>query len=709
MILQLKLKTVFENLSPKEGVMKVKIISALLLFVVIVFATPKTISFQGKLLEGGVLVDGTRNIHFYLYDVETGGSSIWDENHIGVTVADGLFNVELGGATSFESEGLDFSDQYWLTFSVSGGAEISPRYKLNAAPYAITDGDWVIDGDYLIPDGPVGDSIRVSTVPDATYGFYADMEDAYYSGYFKNTTDEHLGHGGVSGEVEYTGSALDGAVYGGHFEARSTTMEAYGLKALVRNTVSGHSTGGFFDVLNSGSSSSYGIESQVIHYSSTTPAFGLKSYVENNSSVSSSGTYGISSVVGMTNSSSTGPAYGGYFYANRITTSTNGDTYGVRAKADCGENAFGVYATTGDYADNQFPVCGFQEGYDEDDWTAGYTPGGFFGGEDGVIGISKVDGGSGVIGSVQLDGSGYGFGVYSVVSGGTEQYGVHATASGGVNNYAIYGAAYGGTGRNLAGCFAGDGYFSGDVGIGTTDPDYKLHVENEVTSHSSSESPTIYARVTDGSNTITGVLAGFDGYDGLYASTTIPNGFGVSGRTSGGGGRGVSGYASGDGMINYGVYGFATGATTNYGVYCSGDGAYTGSWTDVSDRKFKKNIESMDGILPRIMALNPVTFEMRTDEFDYMGFSEGTKYGLIAQELQTVFPELVKPGAHPIGDSRDRFIEYQGVDYIPLTAILIKAVQEQQALIEAQQEQIKTQAEEMNEFRRRIEALEKNR
>ena len=138
--------------------MKVKIISALLLFVVIVFATPKTISFQGKLLEGGVLVDGTRNIHFYLYDVETGGSSIWDENHIGVTVADGLFNVELGGATSFESEGLDFSDQYWLTFSVSGGAEISPRYKLNAAPYAITDGDWTISGSdmYSAVSGNVG-------------------------------------------------------------------------------------------------------------------------------------------------------------------------------------------------------------------------------------------------------------------------------------------------------------------------------------------------------------------------------------------------------------------------------------------------------------------------------------------------------------------------------------------------------------------------
>lgn len=672
--------------------MKTRSVIAILTFATVLLAVPaeNVISFQGKLLESGTPVDGTRNIHFYLYDVETGGSFIWDENHIGVPVVGGLFNVELGGATSFESEGLDFSDQYWLTFSVSGGAEISPRYKLNASPYAITDGDWVIDGDYLIPAGPVGDSIRVATVPDATYGVYADMEDAFYSGYFKNKTDEHLFHGGVYGEAEYTGSDSYGAVYGGHFTGQSTTMDAYGLKALVSNTVSGHSTGGYFNVFNIGSSSSYGIESQVYHTSTTNPAYGMKSYLENNSNTSSSGTYGISSVVNMSNASSTGPAYGGHFYSYRIASTAGGNTYGIWAEANYGDNAFGVYATTGDDVDNQFPVCGFQEGYDEDDWTAGYTPGGFFGGENGVIGISKVDGGSGLLGSVQLDGSGYGFGVYSEVSGGTEHYGVHATASGGVNNYAVYGAAYGGTGKNWGGCFDGDGYFSGDVGIGENDPDYKLHVENEVTSHSSSESPTIYARVTDGSNTITGVLAGFDGYDGLYASTTIPNGFGVSGRTSGGGGRGVSGFASGGGMINYGVYGYATGGTTNYGVYCSGDGAYTGSWTDVSDRKFKKNIESMDGILPRIMELNPVTFEMRLDEYDYMGFSEGTKYGLIAQELQTVFPELVKPGAHPIGDSRDRFIEYQGVDYIPLTAILIKAVQEQQVQIEQLKAEIET-------------------
>jgi len=124
------------------------IIIAALVIAVVAFAAPveEVISFQGKLVEAGVPVDGTRNIEFKLYDVATGGVALWTENHLGVTVAGGLFNVELGGASTFDAAGLDFSEQYWIGISVSGGAEITPRYKLTGTPYSMADGDWVIDG-----------------------------------------------------------------------------------------------------------------------------------------------------------------------------------------------------------------------------------------------------------------------------------------------------------------------------------------------------------------------------------------------------------------------------------------------------------------------------------------------------------------------------------------------------------------------------------
>jgi len=177
---------------------------------------------------------------------------------------------------------------------------------------------------------------------------------------------------------------------------------------------------------------------------------------------------------------------------------------------------------------------------------------------------------------------------------------------------------------------------------------------------------------------------GSNQYFGVYGDVSGGNGanYGVYGSASDGSTNyGVKGFAN-DGITNYGVYGSASGGTANYGVYCDGSGAYTGSWSHISDRKFKKNIKPMNGILDKVMLLNPVTYEMRTNEYDFMNFNEGKQYGLIAQELEEVFPELVKDGVHPGAEEEDAPVEYKGIDYIPLTAILIEAVQEQQKTIE---------------------------
>ncbi len=166
-------------------------------------------------------------------------------------------------------------------------------------------------------------------------------------------------------------------------------------------------------------------------------------------------------------------------------------------------------------------------------------------------------------------------------------------------------------------------------------------------------------------------------------------GYGYGGDFSGGW-RGV--YGLGDGTtyssIVVGVFGNATGsAGTRYGVYCSGNGAYTGSWSSVSDLKFKKNIQPMTNSLSKILKLEPKTFEMRTEEYEIMNFNEGKQFGFIAQDLQQIFPELVTHGVHP-GAEKGKDIEYLGVDYISMIPVLVQAIQEQQKIIEAQQQQI---------------------
>ena len=85
----------------------------------------------------------------------------------------------------------------------------------------------------------------------------------------------------------------------------------------------------------------------------------------------------------------------------------------------------------------------------------------------------------------------------------------------------------------------------------------------------------------------------------------------------------------------------------------------------VSDERFKDNVETLDGSLDKVTQLRGVEFDWNT------GPKEGQKdIGVIAQELETVFPELVhnKP-SFGVDDAK-------AVDYDKLTAVLIEAVKE---------------------------------
>jgi hypothetical protein len=58
---------------------------------------------------------------------------------------------------------------------------------------------------------------------------------------------------------------------------------------------------------------------------------------------------------------------------------------------------------------------------------------------------------------------------------------------------------------------------------------------------------------------------------------------------------------------------------------------------------------------------------------------QGVQLGLIAQEVETVVPELVSTDKGPE--------QTKGINYMGLVPITINAIQQQQAQIEAQQEQ----------------------
>jgi hypothetical protein len=239
---------------------------------------------------------------------------------------------------------------------------------------------------------------------------------------------------------------------------------------------------------------------------------------------------------------------------------------------------------------------------------------------------------------------------------------------------------------------------NGYVGIGNTNPTTgKLEVSNgnvnEYYNVYSTNSYTgnqdhyaIYGRSVN--NPGYGYGASVEGgYYGLYAVGTgtsyIGGVIGVYGSATGTSGTGT----------RYGVYGVASGGSINYGVYCSGNGGYTGTWLNVSDGKFKENVQPMQGSLARVMQLQAVTYTMKRDEYPYMNFSEGTQVGFIAQDMEKIFPELVAQGVdpgpvNPETGRQDNPVEYKGINYIGLTPILVEAIQEQQGMIDSLQVQV---------------------
>jgi len=114
---------------------------SLFLLFVLVFATqvhaqtPK-ISIQGtlKTADGTTVGDGTYNVTFRLYNVETGGAPLWFENAM-VEVIGGIYSHYLGSVTPLNA--ANFSTTLWLGVKV-GTYELTPRTELSYSPYSFT-------------------------------------------------------------------------------------------------------------------------------------------------------------------------------------------------------------------------------------------------------------------------------------------------------------------------------------------------------------------------------------------------------------------------------------------------------------------------------------------------------------------------------------------------------------------------------------------
>ena len=311
-------------------------------------------------------------------------------------------------------------------------------------------------------------------------------------------------------------------------------------------------------------------------------------------------------------------------------------------------------------------------------------------------------------------------------------------------NYTNYGLQYSdlidqfnflGNGNNIMSIGLGSGY----VGIGTASPSYTLDVESGGTA--------VYGNSTGGSygvygnSTNTGVY-GYGNTSGVYGSSAYVgvNGsgtsYGINGSGTADGSYGVAGsgtyigvYASssdgnalvgsstnGEGANIYSTnyYGLVAGTQrtdANYAAVFNGNTYVYGAY-QTSDRNLKKNITELGDAMSIINKLKPKTYEfIQEGKYAVMHLPSGEHYGLIAQDLETVLPGLVKnvdyvgPVSAKMADTSasarkasslakpaaaNEKIITKAVNYIELIPIMIKAMQEQQATIDAQNDKIAT-------------------
>jgi len=132
-------------------------------------------------------------------------------------------------------------------------------------------------------------------------------------------------------------------------------------------------------------------------------------------------------------------------------------------------------------------------------------------------------------------------------------------------------------------------------------------------------------------------------------------------------------------------------ADQNYKLHVNGSVLCTtirsNGFIEPSDARLKENIAPISGALGKILALQGVTYNWNKTMEQNTDLTDVRQYGLIAQELEKVIPELVNTDAKG----------WKGVEYSHLVPVLIEALKEQQALINKHEATIDAQQQYMDE------------
>jgi hypothetical protein len=196
----------------------------------------------------------------------------------------------------------------------------------------------------------------------------------------------------------------------------------------------------------------------------------------------------------------------------------------------------------------------------------------------------------------------------------------------------------------------------GNVGIGLTGPQVPLHVDGEIYVSPGGVTGSFW----NGTANIGGFQINPSGY--LGAQRDAGAGVHVAKTTA---------YTN----VNLEIFSISGAAIGTIAVNSAGTGVVFNTGSDI---RLKENIR------PTAMGLDDL-MRIQVSDFNFKSKPGRTETGFIAQQLYTVLPDAVTVGgANPV-------VEPWTVDYGRVTPLLTRAIQEQQAEIEALKEQAKKQ------------------
>ncbi|MFH1690808.1 MAG: hypothetical protein ABIE42_11340 [Candidatus Eisenbacteria bacterium] len=238
-------------------------IVALLLFPVLAQADiPPFMSYQGVLRDaaGNPVPDGTYSVEFNLYDVSTGGTTLWTETQ-SLYATGGIIEASLGSVTALNT--LPFDVPYWLGISVEGEAELVPRTALATVPYAgragsaescdeVDDHDWETIGDNIhrgfgnVGIGQAAPAVRLDVL--AGDAGCARFENGSLTSNFTVLALNNSGTAGAffSGTPPTSYPAVPAAVFGsGGVSSRGGHFTSSGDDALFASSANGKAVWGY--------------------------------------------------------------------------------------------------------------------------------------------------------------------------------------------------------------------------------------------------------------------------------------------------------------------------------------------------------------------------------------------------------------------------------------------------------------------------------